>query len=213
MKKIGIIGSGIVAKTLGAGFVKHGYQVMLGTRNLEKLKEWQASQGDQAKIGSFEDAAVYGDIIVLAVKGTAAKQALDLTGASSIQSKTIIDATNPISNREPVNGVLHFFTNQNESLMEQLQSAYPLSNFVKAFSSVGSAAMVNPKFSIKPSMFICGNDEEAKSQVAEIVNQFGWEVEDMGAVEAARAIEPLCMLWCIPGFLNNQWSHAFKLLK
>ena len=213
MKKIGIIGSGIVSKTLGTGFIKHGYEVMLGTRNTEKLAEWQAEQDEGAHVGSFQDAAEYGDIIVLAVKGIVAKDVLDLVGAERIQNKTIIDATNPISNQAPEKGVLHFFTDQNESLMERLQTAYPQSNFVKAFSSVGSAKMVNPQFEIQPTMFICGNEEEAKNEVAKILDQFGWEVEDMGAAEAARAIEPLCMLWCIPGFLNNRWAHAFKLLK
>ena len=74
--------------------------------------------------------------------------------------------------------------------------------------------MVNPDFGTeKPTMFICGNDPEAKSEVSEICTLFGFETEDMGAVEAARAIEPLCMLWCIPGFRENKWSHAFRLLK
>lgn len=74
--------------------------------------------------------------------------------------------------------------------------------------------MVNPDFGgIRPSMFICGNDAGAKQAVSKILDQFGFEVEDMGSVEAARAIEPLCILWCIPGFLRNEWSHAFKLLK
>jgi len=98
--------------------------------------------------------------------------------------------------------------------MEQLQGEFPSARFVKAFNSVGNAFMINPDFNgIKPSMFICGNDADAKSQVAAILDQFGWETEDMGAVEAARAIEPLCMLWCIPGFLRNEWMHAFKVLK
>jgi len=98
--------------------------------------------------------------------------------------------------------------------MEELQSAFPEANFVKAFNSIGSALMVNPNFGrIKPTMFICGNNAGAKSQAVEILDKFGFEVEDMGGAEAARAIEPLCILWCIPGFLRNQWSHAFKLLK
>jgi predicted dinucleotide-binding enzyme len=74
--------------------------------------------------------------------------------------------------------------------------------------------MVNPDFGgIKPTMFICGNEANAKKEVSKILDKFGFEVEDMGGVEAARAIEPLCILWCIPGFLRNQWMHAFKLLK
>ncbi len=213
MKKIGIIGSGIVAQTLGAGFLKHGYSVMLGTRNPSKLSEWQTGQGSHANVGSFEEAAKFGQVLVLAVKGTVSKAALDLIGPDLLENKTIMDATNPIADRAPENGVLQFFTDKNESLMEQLQAAFPIANFVKAFNSVGSAKMVNPTFELKPSMFICGNSESAKKEVGKIVDLFGWEVEDMGTVEAARAIEPLCMLWCIPGFLNNQWTHAFKLLK
>jgi predicted dinucleotide-binding enzyme len=98
--------------------------------------------------------------------------------------------------------------------MEDLQDKVPSAHFVKAFNSVGNRAMVNPTFAGgKPSMFIAGNNDDAKKKVAEILDQFGWEVEDMGKAEAARAIEPLCILWCIPGFLRNEWSHAFKVLR
>jgi predicted dinucleotide-binding enzyme len=126
----------------------------------------------------------------------------------------VIDTTNPIADAPPDHGVLRFFTTYDQSLMEQLQSEFPDVHFVKAFNSVGAAFMVDPEFAGgKPTMFICGNDEAAKKSVGKILDQFGWEIEDMGSVEAARAIEPLCMLWCIPGFLRNQWTHAFKLLK
>jgi predicted dinucleotide-binding enzyme len=126
----------------------------------------------------------------------------------------VIDATNPIADRPPTNGVLAFFTNFDESLMERLQNQFAGVRFVKAFNSVGSARMVNPSFAAgRPSMFICGNDESAKSTVAKMLDDFGWDVEDMGTAEAARAIEPLCMLWCIPGFLRNEWGHAFKLVR
>jgi len=105
------------------------------------------------------------------------------------------------------------FTDLNDSLMERLQREFPDARFVKAFSSVGNALMVNPQLRDgRPSMFICGNDEAAKQTVAGILGQFGWDSVDMGGVEAARAIEPLCMLWCIPGFLRNEWNHAFRLL-
>jgi 8-hydroxy-5-deazaflavin:NADPH oxidoreductase len=98
--------------------------------------------------------------------------------------------------------------------MERLQKLAPEAHFVKAFSCVGNALMVNPDFKgVRPTMFICGNDDQAKREVSAIVDQFGFEVADMGTVEAARAIEPLCMLWCIPGFRSNSWTHAFKLLK
>ena len=210
--KIGILGSGVVAQVLGSGFLKHGYDVMMGTRDISKLSEWKKT-GD-GLIGSFSEAAAYGDILVLAVKGTTAASALALAGSGNLAGKVVIDTTNPIADLPPVNGVLQYFSRLDASQMEQLQAAFPEARFVKAFNSVGNAFMINPDFGgIKPSMFICGNDEAAKKQVGTILDQFGWETEDMGAVEAARAIEPLCMLWCIPGFVRNEWMHAFKLLR
>ena len=170
--------------------------------------------GKSANVGSFSDTANFGDIFVLAVKGSAAIDVLTKAGESNLSGKTIIDATNPIADAPPVNGVLKFFTSLDKSLMEELQTKLPKANFVKAFNSVGNSLMVNPDFKgIKPTMFICGNNENAKKEVTEITEQFGFETEDMGKVEAARAIEPLCILWCIPGFIQNKWRHAFKLLK
>ncbi len=211
--KIGVLGSGDVAKTLGSGLLKHGHQVKMGTRTLGKLSDWQ-TQNPQASIGSFADAAASAELIVLAVKGKAAMDVLRLAGAENVKGKPVIDATNPIEDAPPVNGVLRFFTSPNESLMEQLQAEFPGAKFVKAFNSVGSVSMVDPEFEGgPPTMFICGNDEAAKKSATGILHEFGWETADMGGAEAARAIEPLCILWCIPGFLHNQWTHAFKLLK
>ncbi|MGZ3809288.1 MAG: NADPH-dependent F420 reductase [Bacteriovorax sp.] len=212
--KIAVIGSGDVGTALSNGFIKHGYHVMRGSRDPKKLNDWKNKSGENALTGTFDEAARYGDIVVLAVKGTAATSAIGLCGSNNLKGKTIIDVTNPIDDVPPVNGVLQYFTTINESLMERSQKTVPEANFVKAFNSVGNAHMVNPKFSGgKPSMFICGNNENSKNAVREILDQFGWETEDMGKAEAARAIEPLCMLWCIPGFLRNDWNHAFKLLK
>lgn len=212
--KVGILGSGIVGQTLGTGFLKYGHQVKIGTGNSNKLNDWLKSAGSNASVGSFAEAASFGEIIVLAVKGTAALKVLEKAGSNYLAGKTIIDATNPIEEVPPVNGVLKFFTNQNSSLMEELQSKYPQANFVKAFSCVGNALMVNPDFGgQRPTMFIAGNEDDSKNVVKKILDTFGWEVEDMGKAEAARAIEPLCILWCIPGFLENRWMHAFKLLK
>ena len=212
--KVGILGSGVGGQTLGSGFIKHGHQVKIGTSNASKLNDWLKSAGSNATVGSFEEAAKFGDIVILAVKGNAALTVLEKAGNKNLTNKTIIDTTNPIADVPPVNGVLQFFTDINYSLMEQLQSKFPKSNFVKAFSCVGSALMVNPDFGgTKPTMFITGNNDDSKLQVKGILNIFGWEVEDMGNVEAARAIEPVCILWCIPGFRENRWMHAFKLLK
>ncbi len=212
--KIGILGSGVVGQTLALGFIKHGHQVKIGTSSPDKLSGWLNKSGANGSRGSFFDAAIFGEVIVLAVKGTAAIAVLEKAGNENLKGKTIIDATNPIADTAPVNGVLQFFTNLNYSLMEELQNKYPQANFVKALNSVGSALMVNPDFGgQKPTMFIAGNNDDAKKNVKKILDVFGWEVEDMGKAEAARAIEPLCILWCIPGFLENRWMHAFKLLK
>jgi len=214
MKKIGIIGSGSVGQSLATGLLKYGFEVMIGSRDLSKLAEWKASSGRSGFVGSFEETASFGEIVVLATKGSAAIDALLLAGEANLAGKIIIDTTNPISDVAPENGVLQFFTELNSSLMEQLQTRFPGVRFVKAFNSIGSSLMINPDFrGVKPTMFICGNDQQAKGEVAEICFMFGFEPEDMGACEAARAIEPLCMLWCIPGFRENRWRHAFKLLK
>jgi predicted dinucleotide-binding enzyme len=211
--KIGILGSGMVAQVLAGGFMKHGHEVMMGTREQGKLADWKA-KNPSARVGSFSDAAKAGELVVLAVKGTAAADAVRAAGPAVLAGKTVMDVTNPIADLPPVNGVIRFFTTLDDSLMERLQREFPDVRFVKAFNSVGNAGMIDPQFpGGKPTMFICGNDDAAKRKVASIVEQFGWEPEDMGKVEAARAIEPLCMLWCIPGFLKNDWMHAFKLVR
>jgi len=213
MKRVGVLGSGVVGQVLADGFLGHGYAVMRGSRDPAKLSDWQSGAGGHALVGSFPEAATYGDLVVLAVKGDAAESAVGLAGAGALAGKLVIDTTNPIAPVPPVNGVLSYFTSQNDSLMERLQRRVPAARFVKAFSCVGNALMVNPQLAGgPPSMFICGNDVAAKAEVRAILTQFGWETEDMGAVEAARAIEPLCMLWCIPGFKDNRWRHAFRLL-
>ena len=211
--KIGIIGSGVVAQSLGSGFLKHGHQVVLGTREPAKLADW-ARQNATGRVGSFAEAAAFGELVVLAVKGGVAAAALRAAGANNLAGKPVIDACNPIADAPPQNGVLAFTTDLNTSLLEQLQREFPAAKFVKAFNSVGAASMVSPAFAGgKPSMFICGADAGAKQTVTGILTQFGWETEDMGGPEAARAIEPLAILWCIPGFLRNDWVHAFKVLR
>jgi len=201
-----------VGQVLASGFLKHGHEVVICTRDAAKLATW-AKTNPGGRVAGFAEVAKFGEVVVLAVTGAVATEALTIAGAGALAEKVVIDATNPIGG-PPQNGVLKFFTNLDESLMERLQKQFPLAKFVKAFNSVGSARMVNPDFGgTRPTMFICGNDPAAKSTVARILDQFGWETEDMGGVEAARAIEPLCMLWCIPGFMRNQWTHAFKMLK
>lgn len=213
--KVGIIGSGAVAQVLAKAFNDQGHEVTIGTRNTTKEDVVKfKSQNPAIGVGSFEEAAKFGELLVLATKGKGAPDAIQLAGVANFKNKVVIDTTNPIEDAAPVNGVLQYYTTINYSLMESLQQLLPEARFVKAFNSVGNAAMYQPNYgNTKPTMFICGNDEGAKQTVTRILDSFGWETADMGKAEGARAIEPLCMLWCIPGFNNNQWTHAFKLLK
>ena len=213
--KVGILGSSSVGQSLGKAFLTEGFEVMIGTRDTSKesLVSWQ-KQNPSAKLGSFADTAKFGDLIVLAVSGDAAETVIEQAGKQNFTNKVVIDTTNPIKKAPPENGVLHFFTSLEESLMERIQKLIPDAKIVKAFNSVGNAVMYKPRFAAgKPTMFICGNDDHAKKAVSGILTLFDYETEDLGKIEAARAIEPLCILWCIPGFIHNQWTHAFKLLK
>jgi hypothetical protein len=211
MTKVAILGSGPVGDTLSNGFLAHGHAVMRGSRDPAKLEAWKQAAKGEAAIGTFQQAAAWGEIVVTALKGTAA-EAVVKSCAAELAGKLVMDTTNPIAEAPPQNGVILYFTQQNDSLMEHLQKAAPQAHFVKAWSCVGGVMMVNPKLPATPTMFICGNDAGAKQRASEILTQFGWDALDMGGVEAARPIEALCQLWCIPGFMRNDWMHAFKML-
>lgn len=205
---VAILGTGVVGDALTKGFLKYGHTVMRGSRDQAKLQPW----AETCRIGSLAQTAAWGDVIVLAVKGSAAEAALEQAGHANLAGKVVIDPTNPIADEKPDHGVLRYFTSANESLMERLQAKVPAARFVKAFNSVGNAFMIDPPFQPKPTMFICGNDAAAKADVTKILEQFGWGVADMGDAPAARPIEALCQLWCIPGLRGGGWSHAFGWL-
>jgi predicted dinucleotide-binding enzyme len=212
MTRFGVLGSGGVGQVLAKGLKSHGYDVRISSRTPSKLGDFTKATGILAS--TLADVATWAEGVVLAVAGRGAEAALREAGAGSLKGKLVMDVTNPLEGGPPEDGVLRYFIGPNNSLMEQLQSAFPEAKFVKAFNSVGSASMVNPVFpGGKPTMFFCGNDAQAKAVVARIIDQFGWEGADMGTVKAARAIEPLCQLWCIPGFREQSWTHAFRLLR
>jgi 8-hydroxy-5-deazaflavin:NADPH oxidoreductase len=210
--KIAILGSGPVGAALAKGFLDNGHSVMRASRDPGKLEDWKTGAKGDASVGTFADATTWGDVAVLAVKGSVAEELVGSL-AANLAGKLVIDATNPISDDKPVNGVISYFTKQNESLMERLQARVPAAKFVKAFNSVGNAFMVNPPFKPQATMFICGNDAGAKQTTTDILTKFGWHVVDLGAVEAARPIESLCMLWCIPGMSGKGWTHALRWME
>ena len=104
--KIGVIGSGQVGETLSDGFLRHEYEVMRGTREPSKLAAWQAKAGKRASVGTFAETARFGDVVVLAVKGAAAEEAVRGAGVDNLAGKVVIDTTNPLADAPPEKGVL-----------------------------------------------------------------------------------------------------------
>ncbi|HEY4128608.1 MAG TPA: NAD(P)-binding domain-containing protein [Gammaproteobacteria bacterium] len=211
--QVGILGSGGVAQALGLGFLKLGHDVKLGSRDPQKLQPWLAKAGKRASAGSFEDTARFADIAVLATLWAGTESALKLAVApTSLAGKLVIDVTNPVivEAGKPARLTL----GHTDSGGEQVQRWLPQSKVVKAFNSVGEAHMVDPKFSGgPPDMFICGDDASAKQVVTGICKNFGWGVVDVGGIEGARLLEPLCLLWLAYGLSTQTWNHAFKLLR
>ncbi len=210
--KLGIIGSGGVAQTLGGAFASKGHEVMLGTRDAAKLEEWRAKVGDNASVGSFSDAAKFGDVVILSVLGEAVVQVIELAGKENFDGKTLIDLTNPLDFSE---GVPPKFTGTvGNSLGEQIQRALPNAKVVKAFNAIGASVMIDPKFgSDTATHFIAGNDEAAKAEATNLIREFGWDVEDLGTIDQSFFLEAFASMWINYGFKYNNWNHAFKFLK
>jgi predicted dinucleotide-binding enzyme len=212
--KIGIMGTGDVGQALGRGFVSLGHEVKMGSRDVgnEKSRAWAAKTGERASAGTFADAAAFADLAVLATLWSGTENALHLAGARNLAGKVVIDATNPLvfrHNAPPALALGH-----TDSGGEQVQRWLPESRVVKCFNIVGHAHMVHPDFpGGPPDMFLCGNDAAAKRTVTEICQAFGWPVIDIGGIEGARLLEPICILWVLYGLQTSSWNHAFKLLR
>jgi hypothetical protein len=216
--KIGILGSGDVAKVLGAGFIQLGHSVKLGSRDPSKLQDWAQKHGPAGSAGSFEEAARFGELLVLATRGTGTENAVKLAGPEHFANKVVIDTTNPLEFRPDLankpNAMPTLFVGHTDSLGEQVQRWLPKARVVKAYNTVGSGHMVNPSFpGGPPDMFICGDDEDAKKTVSEICKNLGWPTVDMGGIESSRYLEPLAMVWIRHYIRHRSPHHAFKLLK
>ncbi len=213
MQKVhmGVLGSGDVGRVLAAGFASLGHDVTIGSRNPEKLRPWAEGTSPRITVGTFEDAARC-DIIVLATLGVGTESAIRLAGLSHFDGKVVIDTTNPLDFSKGAPPTLSVGTT--DSLGEQIQRLLPTARVVKAFNTVGNAHMVHPQFpGGPPDMFLCGNDEGAKKIVGQICEHFGWGVVDIGGIDGARYLEPMCMAWVLYGVKHGSWNHAFKLLR
>ncbi len=208
--KVGILGSGDVGKALARGFTSLGHEVKIGSREPQKLAQWVREAGSRASAGTFEEAARFGDLIVMATLGSGAENAIQLAGPKNFAGKVVIDAMNPL---EFSSGVPRLYAGHTDSLGEQVQRWLPDARVVKAFNTVGNAHMFRPNFpGGPPDMFLCGNDDTAKELVTQICRHFGWGVIDIGGIDGSRYLEPMCMVWVFHGFRIKSWNHAFKML-
>jgi predicted dinucleotide-binding enzyme len=212
--RIGILGSGDVAKSLAKGFLGRGDRVQLGTRDPSnaELQAWAASAGPNASVGTLAETAKFAELALLAVHGVAGPEALRLADPRNLAGKVVIDVTNPLvfsDSAPPGLSVGH-----TDSAGEQVQRTLPASHVVKAFNIVGNPQMVHPTFpGGPPDMFICGNDAGAKATVTKILEEFGWPTIDIGGIDGSRMLESLCLLWVRSGLQLGNWNIAFKLLR
>jgi predicted dinucleotide-binding enzyme len=199
--RIAILGSGVVGQALATGYTKHGHEVRIGTR--------QSEVGGHP-VDTPAGAAAWGDLVVVAAKGAATVE-LVTSVKSEIADKVVIDTTNPLDFSTGKPGL---FVGWNDSLGEQVQRAIPAAKVVKAYNIVGNTLMVDPQIpGGPPTMLIAGNDNAAKKTVTDLLTDTGWEVADLGGIEASRHLEAICIAWVLYGISSGGWDHAFKVLK
>lgn len=212
--KVGVLGSGDVGKRLAEAFINEGHEVRLGTREPGKpeIQDWVKTAGGKAGAATFQETAAFADLVVVALNGKATVEVVQGV-AGELAGKTVIDATNPLS-FEAENQPPSLFVSGTNSLGEQVQQAAPKAHVVKAFNIIGNPDMYRPELAGgPPTMFYCGNDVEAKKQVAGILTDFGHEPADIGGIEASRYLEAMTMVWVRYGAATGGWRHGFKMLK
>ncbi len=211
---VGVLGTGEVGRRLAAGFRSRGHDVMIGSRDPAKpeLIAWLSDEGAGVKVGTFADAAEHGELLVLAVLGNAAEEAIADAGPENFAGKVVIDAMNPLDFSAGFPPKLSI--SGDDSLGEQIQRRLPDARIVKAFNTIGNPYFVDPSFSDgQPTMLIAGNDEDAKQTVREVLAEFGWsDVVDIGGIEGSRELEAICIVWVKIGGVRGAWDHGFKLL-
>jgi 8-hydroxy-5-deazaflavin:NADPH oxidoreductase len=214
--KIGILGSGDVGHRLADGFIDLGHTVKIGSRdpNQKKITEWiDKHDKGKASSGAFAETASFGELDVLATSWAGTADAIRMADPKNFAGKVVIDVTNPLDFSKGMPPRLAI--GHTDSAGETVQRMLPDSKVVKAFNIVGNPHMVHPDFpGGRPTMFICGNDDEPKKFVTDnILTKFGWETIDIGGIEGARLLEPLALLWITHYFRTGNGNHAFKLLR
>jgi predicted dinucleotide-binding enzyme len=208
--KIGILGSG--------GFIGFGHAVKIGSRdpNQEKITEWITKHDKgKASSGTFAETPSFGELDVLATLWVGVADAVKMADAKNLAGKVVTDVSNPLDLSGISKGMPpRLAIGHTDSAGEIVQRMLPDSKVVKALNIVGNPHFIHPDFpSGPPTMFICGNDDEAKKTLIDnILTRFGWETIDIGGIEGARLLEPLAFLWIMHYFRTGNGDHAFKLL-
>jgi predicted dinucleotide-binding enzyme len=199
--RIGILGSGVVGQALARGLTRHGHEVRIGTRK---------DAVEDLSVGPPGDVVGEADLVFLSVLGTAAVDVV--TGVrEQLAGKVLVDTTNPLDFSSGRPGL---FVGHTDSLGEQVQRAASEALVVKAYNTVGNTLMVDPDLpGGPPSMFIGGDSDEAKATVTGLLEATGWDVVDLGGIEASRCLEPMCIAWVLHGMRAGTWDHAFRLLR
>jgi predicted dinucleotide-binding enzyme len=197
--RIGVLGTGVVGRTLADKLVELGHEVRMGSRQEgnEAAVEWVRSAGDLASEGTFADAGDFAELVINATKGGASLDALQAAGAENLAGKVLVDVANALEFHEGAPPTL--IVANDDSLAERIQEAFPEAKVVKAFNTVTAAVMVAPdSLNEATNLFVCGNDAGAKAQVIELLETFGWlsgDIIDLGDITAARGPEMYLMLW------------------
>lgn len=217
MKKIGILGTGMVGATIGNKLIELGYEVKMGSRTAsnEKAAAWASANGKKASHGTFADAAQFGGILFNCAKGDVALEVFRQAGLDHLAGKTVIDISNPLDfSKGMPPSLLPEMTNTN-SLGEALQKLAPEARIVKTLNIVNCEVMVNPRKSNgDPTMFLSGNSAEAKAEATAILQQFGWtDLIDLGDITTARGTEMLLPIWLRTWMATGNGHFAFKIVR
>ena len=208
--KIGILGSGSAGRTLANGFLDHAHRVMIGSRTPDKLRDWLRQAGREAQVGTFAQAAQFGELIILSVNGRAAEDVIRLANLENFAGKIVLDASDPLDFSSGRPGL---FVGTTDSLGERVQRLIPNAYVVKGLNIVQADVMINPTLTGgEPDMFIAGDSDEAKQIVTNLLEEFGWPVIDMGGIESARWLEALSLAWVVHSHRTGKTHHAFKLI-
>jgi len=213
-RRVGVLGSGDVGRTLGSGFASRGWDVEMGTRHPDVLADWVETVEGDVGVGSFANAAAHGDLAVLAVVGAAAEDVLRLAVPENFAGTVVLDATNPLAAPDD-DGIPHLLFGGTDSLGERVQRRLPDADVVKCFNTVSYLQMVDPSFdAATPPMFVCGDDPDAKARAEDVVVELGWPgTFDVGDITAARYLEALVPLWVRVGAALDTYRHAFGVVQ